>query len=91
MNGPTEFRYAPAPAFRGREERDQRPLRSRAGSRAPVDMTGGLERREDESGQTRRRAGSRAPVNLTDGREGREDGSGQESDVEQAIRQPHKK
>lgn len=91
MNGPTEFRYAPAPAFHGREERDQPPLRSRAGSRAPVDTAGGREGREDDSGQSRRRASSRAPMNLTDRREGREDESGHESDVEQAIRQLHKK
>jgi hypothetical protein len=52
MNDPTQFRYAPAPAFRGREDsRDQPPLRRRAGSRAPVDMAGGQEGREDESGQ----------------------------------------
>jgi hypothetical protein len=51
MNDPTQFRYAPAPAFRGREDsRDQPPLRRRAGSRAPVDMAGGQEGREDESG-----------------------------------------
>ena len=65
MNGPTQFRYAPAPAFHGREERDQPPLRSRADSRALVDTA--------------------------DGREGREHESGHGSDVEQAIRQPHKK
>jgi hypothetical protein len=52
MNGPTQFRYAPAPAFRVREDsRDQPPLRRRAGSRAPVDMASGQEGREDESGQ----------------------------------------
>jgi len=63
MNDPTQFRYAPAPAFRGREDnRDQPPLRRRAGSRAPVDMAGGQEGREDESGQESNGEQARQPL-----------------------------
>jgi hypothetical protein len=64
MNDPTQFRYAPAPAFRGREDsRDQPPLRRRAGSRAPVDMASTQEGREDESGleSNGEQAGRQAP------------------------------